>query len=79
MELSRQEYWSGLPFPAQGDLPDQGIEPTFRASPALAGSFFTTEPPGKPYLLGKMELIGFATGQARTEEVAQQPQLTAWF
>ena len=42
---SRQEYWSGLPFPPPGDLPDPGIEPTF---PALAGGFLTTEPPGKP-------------------------------
>ena len=37
-----QEYWSGLPFPSPGDLPDPGIEP---ASPALAGGLFTTEPP----------------------------------
>ena len=44
MEFSRHEYWSGLPFPSPGDLPDPGIEP---ASPALAGGFFTTEPPGK--------------------------------
>ena len=40
-----QEYWHGLPFPSPGDLPDPGIEPT---SPALAGGFFITEPPGKP-------------------------------
>ena len=42
----RQEYWSGLPFPAE-DLPQPGIKPTFPASPALAGGFFTAEPPGK--------------------------------
>ena len=48
MEFSKQEYWSGLPFPTPGDLPDQGIEPTFFVSPALAGKFFTTVPPGKP-------------------------------
>ena len=42
--FSRQEYWSGLPFPAPGDLPDPGIKPTFLASPALAGGFFTTLP-----------------------------------
>ena len=42
----RQEYWSGLLFPPPGDLPDPGIEP---ASLALAGGFFTTEPPGKPF------------------------------
>ena len=45
MEFSRQEYWSGLPFPSPGVLPHSGIEP---ASLALAGGFFTTEPPGKP-------------------------------
>ena len=45
----RQEYWSGLPFPSPVDLPGRGIEPT---TPALAhGLFFTTEPPGKPFLL----------------------------
>ena len=41
----RQDYWSGLPFPSPGHLPDPGIIP---ASPALAGGVFTTEPPGKP-------------------------------
>ena len=45
MGFPRQEYWSGFPFPSPGDLPDLGIEPT---SPALAGGFFTPEPPGKP-------------------------------
>ena len=45
---TRQEYWSGLPFPPPGDLPDPGIEPASLASPALAGGFFTTLPPEKP-------------------------------
>ena len=40
--FSRQEYWSGLPFPPPGDLPDPGIEPVSLASPALAGEFFTS-------------------------------------
>ena len=40
--LSRQDYWSGLPFPSPGDLPDPGIEPMSLESPALAGGFFTT-------------------------------------
>ena len=40
--ISRQEYWSGLPFPSPGDLPDSGIEPTSLVSPALAGKFLTT-------------------------------------
>ena len=37
--FSRQEYWSGLPFPSPGNLPDPGVE---FVSPALAGGFFTT-------------------------------------
>ena len=41
MGFSRQEYWSGLPFPSPGDHPSQGIEPAFPESPALAGGFFT--------------------------------------
>ena len=47
-EFSRQEHWSGLPFPPPGDFHDLGIKPTFLAPPALAGGFFTTVPPGKP-------------------------------
>ena len=42
MGFPRQEYWSGLPFPPPGDLPNPGIEPAFLASPALAGGFFAT-------------------------------------
>ena len=40
--FSRQEYWSGMPCPPPGDLPDPGIEPASLMSPALAGRFFTT-------------------------------------
>ena len=50
MEFSRQEYWNGLLFPPLGDLPDPGTETTSSESPAMAGRFFTTEPPGKPDL-----------------------------
>ena len=50
MGFSRQQYWSGLPFPSPGDLPDPGIEPT-SPSLALAGRFFTAEPPRKPCLV----------------------------
>ena len=42
MEFSRQEYWSGLPFPIPGDLPNPGLEPMSLMSPALVGGFFTT-------------------------------------
>ena len=46
----RQEYWSGLPFPTPGDLPEPGVKLMFLVSPAsptLAGRFVTSEPPGK--------------------------------
>ena len=42
MRFSRQEYWSGLPDPPPGDLPDPGIEPESPVSSALASGFFTT-------------------------------------
>ena len=44
MEFSRQEYWSGLPFPSPGDLPNPGIDPR---SPALQADTLPSEPPGK--------------------------------
>ena len=45
MGYSRQEYWSGLPFPTPGDLPDPGIEPTSLEFPVFTGRFSNTEPP----------------------------------
>ena len=45
MEFPKEEYWSGLLFPSPGDLHEPRIEPM---SPALAGGFLPTEPPGKP-------------------------------
>ena len=48
MEFSRQEYWSGLPFPSPGDLPDPGIEP---ASVAQQVDSLQSEPPRKPWNL----------------------------
>ena len=50
MGFSRQEYWSGLPFPSPGDLPDPGIKPR---SPAVQADALTSEPPGKPLFPGK--------------------------
>ena len=48
MGFSRQEHWSGYPFPSPGDLPDPVLEPS---SPELAGGPFTTEPPGNSIML----------------------------
>ena len=47
MGFPKREYWSGLPFPSPGDLPNLGIKPK---SSALADGFFMAEPPGKPYM-----------------------------
>ena len=58
----RQEYWSGLPFPSPGDLPDAEIRLESLASPVAEGGFFTSEPPGprlpasNSYLRGASEL-----------------------
>ena len=48
MGFSRWDYWSGLPWPSPGDLPNPRIKPESPVAPALAGRFFSTEPPGKP-------------------------------
>ena len=60
MIFSRQEYWSGLPFPSPGDLPDAGIEPT---SSALAGRLFTTEPTRKPLHIRYSNAISGSTSE----------------
>ena len=53
--ISQQDYWSGLPLSPPGDLPGPGIKPV---SPALAGRFFTTKPPGKP-IIALLKVIGY--------------------
>ena len=54
MEISRQEYWSGLPFPSPCDLPDPGIEPR---SPALQADSLPSKLPGKPSKLWISSLL----------------------
>ena len=72
MEFARQEDWSGLPFPSPGYLSDPGIEPT---SPALAGEFFTIEPPGKPPTPSRC--IEFSIFLATSRPLFSSPQLKA--
>ena len=57
MGLSWQEYCSWLPFPAQGYLPHSDIKPMSPASPALADTLFSTEPPGKPHLSNRQKTM----------------------
>ena len=54
MEFSRQEYWSGLPFPSPGDLPNLGMKP---GSAALRADTLLSEPPGNPYISGILTSI----------------------
>ena len=68
MGFSRQEYWSGLPFPPPGDLPDPGIEPR---SPTLQAEALLSEPPGKPLRAIKETLTQW------TSQVDSQPALVA--
>ena len=58
-EFSRQGYWGGLPFPSPGNLSDPGIQLTYPVSPALAGRFLPTDPPGKPqsYLVPPLKYV----------------------
>ena len=57
MGFPRQEWWSGLPCPSPGDLPDPGIERMSLVSPTLAGRFFTTVSIGKPiYIYREIEI-----------------------
>ena len=73
MGFSRQEYWSGLPFPSPGDLTDPGIEPKSPVSPALAGGFFTTVPPGKPHKFFCSTLNKLSWALPSCPEIQSQP------
>ena len=80
--FSRQEYWSGLPFPISGDLPYPGIKLESLVFPALAGRFFIIEPPGKPPLrvypcLNKLSLyfLNHSTSSLNSFTVKKEPQI----
>ena len=85
MGFPRQEYWSGVPFPSLGDLPDPGIEPVspaLQAASCIAGGFFTTEQPGKPQIKGrglKAPLCQFRTALEVSPPPLQVVLLTALF
>ena len=65
MGFSRQEYWSGVPSPSPGDLPDPGIEP---GSPALEADALTSEPPGKPFVVLVSYKSAFVQQRNRTPQ-----------
>ena len=69
MRFPRQEYWSGLPFPSPGDLPDLGTEPV---SPALADGLVTTEPPEKAMFRAALFTI------AKTQKQPKCPLTDEW-
>ena len=65
MEFSRQEYWSRLPGPPPGDLPDSGLEPMSPASRAFQADSLPTGPPGKPFLVRYLLLKSNSAGKAQ--------------
>ena len=80
MGFDRQEYWSKLRFPSLEDLPDPGIETASPVSPALAGRFFTTEPPGKLRQLVKIVQISdyLAGSTAMIKPILEMRKLETW-
>ena len=70
MGFSRQEYWSGVPSPSPGDLPDPGVEPLSSASPAPQADSLPSEPPGKPMSTGAGSL-SLLQGIFPTQELNQ--------
>ena len=71
MGFSTQEYWSGLPFPSPGDLPDPGIE---AGSPALEADALTSEPPGKP----KLDFVKIKFPYIKGHHLESEKQTTDW-
>ena len=73
MKFSRQEFWSGVPFPTLEDLPNPGIKPASLAFPALAGGFFTTAPPGNLHFVESGPTsTGSEQGHGNCASLAQQ-------
>ena len=75
MGFSRQEYWSGLPFPSPGDLPDPGIEPEF---PALSADALPSEPPGKYTKTCMWIFIAALFIIAKTWKQPRCPSMSEW-
>ena len=73
--ISRQEYWSGLPFPSPGDLPDPGIEPRF---PALQADTLTSESPGKALANKQQQFIRYTRHSAQDSPYVYEPLFPWW-
>ena len=74
MGFSRQEHWSGVPWPPPGHLPDSGIKHTSLMSPALAGGFFTTSTTWEAHLENNsMKVSYFLTGRLSTNLTMRAP------
>ena len=73
MGLSRQEYWSGLPFPSPGDLPNPGIEPRSPVSPALQADSLAAEPQRQSWCLGRGCLAPFERDSGGTLALCPLP------
>ena len=85
MGFSRQEHWSGVPFPSLGEIPDPGIKPESLTSPALAGRFFTTRATWKARFIAYLDAIGlpwWLSGKEQTckaGDIKTQVQSLGWW
>ena len=79
MGFSRQEYWSGLPYPPPGDLPDPGIEPESLKSPVLAGRLFTTSATWEAQTLATRVTVTAAVASSMVESEVKITALTWQF
>ena len=75
MGFSRQEYWSGLPFPSPGDLPDPGIKPR---SPALQAEALTSEPPEQTPPQSEAQLQSLGWEDPLEKDMATHSSILAW-
>ena len=75
MGFSKQEYWSGLPFPPPGDLPDPGIK---HASPALQADSLSTEPSGEVICIYKLYYISIIYNIIINSYKTKLQKLTSW-
>ena len=81
MEFCRQEYWSRLPFPSPGNLPDPGIKPASPVSPVLAGGFLPLVPPGIHLQMQEtqgVQVDSLGQEDSLEKEMATHSSILAW-
>ena len=78
IEFSRQEYWSGFPFPTPGDIPDPDIQPESTASPALVSRFFITDATWESHIYLKFHLNPISQAASSSRDYSWHQEKTFW-